>query len=82
MDVLAERGFLGLRERFGSILVIERSFGGANGLHELGSGAGGFRDDIPFGMAPMRRHLAATGGGIIFCADGLEKSFEWSDAEH
>jgi len=42
MDVLAERGFLGLCERFGTILIIERGFGGARGLYELRSGAGRF----------------------------------------
>src|ERR1700732_902062 len=33
-------------------------------------------------MAPVRRHLAATRGGIIFGADGLQESFKGCDSEH
>ncbi len=81
-DILAERGFLGLCESLGAIFVVQRGFRGTDGLHELRAGAGGFRDDVPFGMAPVRRHLAATGSGVVFCADGLQQSFERGDAEH
>ena len=30
----------------------------------------------------MRRHLAAAGGGVVLCADGLEQHLVWRDAKH
>src|SRR5260370_1131529 len=33
-------------------------------------------------MAPVRGHLAATGGGVVFGADGLQESFQRGDAKH
>src|SRR5258708_7770683 len=82
MDVLAERGFLGLGERFGAVLIIERGFGGTRGLYELRSGAGRLTDDIPLGMAPVRRHLASAGSWVVCGADGLQKSFQRRDPQH
>src|SRR6267142_3497208 len=82
MDVLAERGFLGLRERFRAISIIELGFGGTRGLYDLRSGAGRFADDVPFGVTPVRRHLASAGSWVVCGTDGLQQSLQRRDAEH
>jgi len=63
----------------GVILVIERGFGGADGLDECVSGlAGGWGDAVPLD-APGRRHLGGGAGpteaGIVF-ARRLAEEFE------
>ena len=82
IDVLAERSLLGLRERFLTMLVVKGGFRSADRLHELRAGAGRTADDVPLVVAPVRRHLAAAGSGIILGADGLQQHLERRDAEH
>ena len=70
--MFAERSILGLRQSFGMTLVIKCRFRGANGLHKLRAGAGGLTDDVQWRLAPVRRHLAPAGAGIVFGADALQ----------
>ena len=81
-DAIAERGALGLLERFRKFVEITGGLGYADGLYPLRAGGRGSRDEMDFLVAPVRRHLTARGAGTFFRADGFEKHLERRHAEH
>src|SRR5208282_6230792 len=81
-DMLAERSFFGLCQSLRMIPVIERGLRSTHSLDKLRAGTGGLVDDVQVGEAPVRRHLAPTGAGIVLGPNRLQKHIEGLDAEH
>src|SRR5450432_25468 len=59
----------------GKVPEVASGFGAAYGLEDLGSSAGGLRNDVEVFEGPVGGHLASTGAGIIGCAYGSEEHF-------
>ena len=81
-NMLAERRVFGPCQGLRTCFVIQSGFRSAHGLYKLRAGAGGLVDDVQAGVAPVRRHLAAAGAGIILCADSLKEHLDRLHAEH
>ena len=62
-------------------LEIERGFGHADGMRVLHSRRGRSRQNIQTRNAPMRRHLAPAGIGIVLGSHGLKEHFQRRNAQ-
>ena len=61
--------------------VDDAGLGGADRLQHLRAGRARAGDDVVVRVAPVRRHLAAAGCGIVLGADRGEQHLERRDAE-